>query len=187
VAVIVAGLCLAAGTPRPDVLIAPGGEVVAVRVAGGKLAIMKLGSNGFAAREWLAADADARSPGDPTLGEGFACDENGCIARLADGTPIAVALRPQAFEEDCASAAIIVSRRAAPPHCEAVVIDRDVWPGTGALSFVRRGDGWTISAAHPRGYDRPWAPASHAEASGPAPSRRAPDAAPNPSDLRADD
>ena len=53
--------------PQPDVLIAPDGSAVAVRGADGRLAMVKSGSDTFAFREWLAADADARAPKDDTL------------------------------------------------------------------------------------------------------------------------
>jgi competence protein ComEC len=52
-------------------------------------------------REWLAADADARTPKDQSLSEGVSCDEIGCVARLADGTIVALPFVAQAFEEDC--------------------------------------------------------------------------------------
>jgi competence protein ComEC len=182
-ALFLVALVLAAREPRPDVLVAPGAEMVAVRRADGRLAIMKLGSDGFAAREWLAAEADARTPGDPGLRDGFACDEAGCVASLADGTRVAVALRPQAFEEDCAAAALVVSRRTAPPDCGTPAIDRNVWPRTGALALRRGPRGWTTTAARPAGYDRPWAPALPPSAPAPA----AADATPAPADLRPDD
>ena len=45
---------------RPDMLVAEGGQAFAVRTAEGRLAIMKAGNDGFAVREWLAADGDSR-------------------------------------------------------------------------------------------------------------------------------
>lgn len=153
---IAAGVWLALRTPQPHVLVAPGAEAVAVRTAGGKLAILKIGSDTFAIREWLSADADARTPGDVTLRDGFACDEAGCIAKLRDGSMVAVALAPEAMEEDCARTALVITRRAAPPDCAAMVIDRSVWPRTGAIFLHRTGDGFAMTAARPSGYDRPW-------------------------------
>ena len=46
--------------PQPDVMIAADGSAVAVRGENGRLAMVKSGSDIFAWREWLAADADAR-------------------------------------------------------------------------------------------------------------------------------
>ncbi len=63
---------------------------MAVRTAGGKLAAVRFGSDTFALRDWLAADADARAPNDAALKSGFACDPDGCVAKLADGAPVAV-------------------------------------------------------------------------------------------------
>ena len=51
------------------------------------------GSDTFAVREWLAADADARTAADATLRDGMTCDEIGCVARLADGTDRRAAVR----------------------------------------------------------------------------------------------
>jgi competence protein ComEC len=171
--------------------VAPGAEAVAVRGANGKLHIMKVGSDTFALREWLAADADARTAGDPHLKEGFTCDEIGCIARLADGSMVAVALAAEAFEEDCRRVALVISRRTAPPGCAAMVIDRTVWPRTGAAALVRSSGGFVLTAARPPGYDRPWArpPAdpsvdATAQAPGAAPPR---DATPREEDLRPED
>src|SRR5262249_50451468 len=48
--------------PQPDVLIAADGSAVALRGANGRLSMIKSGNDVFAFREWLAADADARTP-----------------------------------------------------------------------------------------------------------------------------
>src|SRR5215470_10316612 len=80
-ATIVAAVLWAFATPLPDVLIAPNGDLAAVRGADGRLAIIKKSGDAFAVKEWLAADADARTTADPTLGNGVACDAIGCNAR----------------------------------------------------------------------------------------------------------
>ena len=109
----------AAHVPRPDILVAQGGQAFAVRTADG-LAIMRTGGDQFAVRAWLAADGDARDPKDPTLANGFACDAIGCIARLPDGALVSVVHAAEAFEEDCRRAAAVLSRRAG-----AAVLPRD--------------------------------------------------------------
>lgn len=177
----------AARTPMPDVLIAPEANVVGVRGADGRLSMLKIGSNDFAVRQWLAADGDARTPGDPELPAGFACDAIGCIARLADGALVAVALAAEAFDEDCRSAALVISRRTAPPECAALVIDRTVWPHTDAVSLVRRGGGFEISAARPAGMDRPWGRNSTTAGLRSASPASSNDATPAETDLRPDD
>ena len=156
-AVLVAVTVLwAAYPPRPDVLVAPGGEAFAVRTRDG-LTIMNPGRDQFAVRAWLAADGDAREPKDPALANGFTCDAIGCIAKLPDGALVSVALAAEAFEEDCARAAVVLSRREAPPFCQATVIDRNVWRKTGAMAVYRSGAGFDVVAARPATQDRPWA------------------------------
>jgi competence protein ComEC len=148
---------LIAVTPVPDVMVAAGGDVVALRTAAGRLSVVKTGSDSFSIHEWLAADADARSPKDKALGEGIACDEAGCIGKLADGSLVALVKTIEAFEEDCRRAVLVVSPREAPPGCAARVIDRKVWQRSGAVALRRVGDGFEMVAARPEGYDRPWA------------------------------
>jgi competence protein ComEC len=157
-AVLLAATVLwAAHPPRPDILVADGGQAFAVRTADGRLAILKTGSDAFAVRAWLAADGDQRTPADPTLREGFACDPVGCIARLPDGALVSVALSAEAFEEDCGRAKVVLSRRQAPPYCGATVIDRNVWRRTGAIAVHRTAGGFELTAARPASQDRPWA------------------------------
>jgi competence protein ComEC len=136
-------------TPLPDVLIAPDGASFAVRTANGRLAKLRTGSDSFAIQQWLAADADARSAKDKELAEGIRCDDAGCIGRLADGAIVAIARRPEAFEEDCRRAAVVVSARTAPPDCAALVVDRAVWQRGGAIALRHVGGKWEITAARP--------------------------------------
>jgi competence protein ComEC len=161
-AVVVLGASVwAFRVPVPDVYVADRGDVVAVRGTSGKLAVMRTGtSDGFSVREWLGADADARTPTDATLRDGVACDEIGCVARLTDGTVVALPFAAEAFAEDCRIAALVVSQRTAPPSCSATLIDRTVWPRTGATALYRTGKSWDTVVAYPPGYDRPWARAA---------------------------
>lgn len=158
-------------TPQPDVMIAADGSAVAVRGEGGRLAMVKSGSDVFAWREWLAADADARNPKDPTLGEGIRCDGQGCVARLRDGAFVAIPKTIAAFEEDCRRAVLVVTGRDAPPGCGTLVIDRQVWRRSGAITLQRRGDGFEMTPSRPPGYDRPWARAATEAGDAPEPGR----------------
>jgi competence protein ComEC len=144
-------------TPQPDVLVSPDAASFAVRTATGRLSILKTGSDSFAPTQWLAADADARTGKDKELQNGFTCDDAGCVARLADGSIVAIARTPEAFAEDCRRAAVVLSRRNAPPDCAALVIDRKAWQRGGAIALRRVGTAWEITEARPPGYDRPWA------------------------------
>jgi competence protein ComEC len=158
-------------TPQPDVMIAADGSAVAVRGEGGRLAMVKSGSDVFAWREWLAADADARNPKDPTLGEGIRCDGQGCVARLRDGAFVAIPKTMAAFEEDCRRAVLVVTGRDAPPGCGTIVIDRQVWRRSGAITLQRRGDGFEMTLSRPPGYDRPWSRAATEAGDAPEPGR----------------
>jgi competence protein ComEC len=203
-AFVVLALVLAARTPVPDVLVAAVGRTFAVRGANGKLAFHHTGSDTFATR-WLASDADGRDVNDKGLGEGIACDPLGCVGKLADGQIASYVFAPDAFEEDCRRAAIIVATRDAPPDCEAIVIGRKQWREQGALALYRdrNGTGFTIEPARPLSYDRPWAPRimraagatgqgnqeTPGNASVPPPAHSSPprDATPASEDLQADD
>jgi competence protein ComEC len=189
VAVVIASLW-ALATPSPDILVASDGRVVAARGSDGRLAVIKTGSDHFAIREWLAADGDARAPGDPSLAEGTKCDAAGCVARLADGGFLALALSAEAFEDDCRRAAVVVTAGDGPSSCTSVVSDRRSRQRTGAVSLRRAGDGFAVTPTWPPGYDRPWARAvpsiAAAEVGAPG-SRPARDATPRAEDLEAGD
>jgi competence protein ComEC len=143
--------------PQPDVLVAADGSAFAIRGGDGRLSVVKSGNDVFAVREWLAADGDPRPPKDTTLGNGIRCDEAGCIGRLRDGSPVAVAKTIEAFEEDCRRAALVVSARDVPPGCAAFVVDRQVWRRSGAIALRRVGEGFEVTPTRRAGYDRPWA------------------------------
>ncbi len=162
--ILALGIVWAVRTPLPDVLVAQGADLVGVRTAGGNFSIIKKGGDSFAVREWLSADADPRTSGDPGLAQGVSCDEIGCIARLADGTIVTLATAAEAYEDDCRLAGLIVTAHRAPPECAAQVIDRTLRARTGALALRRIGNQWEITPARPDGYDRPWAPRNAPEA-----------------------
>ena len=157
-AFVVVAIVLAARTPVPDILVAADGRTFAVRGGDGKLAFHHTGGDTFAIREWLAADADGRDVADRGLGDGIACDPSGCIAKLGDGRLVSHVVAPDAFEEDCRRAAVIISTRDEPPDCTAMVIGRRLWHERGALALRRDGPGFVIESARPPNFDRPWAP-----------------------------
>jgi competence protein ComEC len=189
IGLVALAILVAMRTPLPDVLVAADGGSLAVRGRDGRLQIFK-GGNGFAVREWLAADGDERIATDSTLGQGFTCDPDGCVAHLADGTRVAVARTPDALADDCLRAVLVLtSRTAAPPACAAFVIDREAVRRDGAMALYRIGEGWRVESARPQRLDRPWArPASVPTPAAAGPSRPAPrDATPRRDDLEADD
>ena len=99
----------ALAVPQPDILISGDGHQVAVRGKDGRLHLIRTTKDAFLVKEWLAADADARLPADPSLLEGISCDEAGCVAEMADGALVALALRPDALADDCERAALVVT------------------------------------------------------------------------------
>lgn len=185
---VLVGLCVvfAWTTPRPDVFVSVDAGMVAVRDASGILRVMASRRDGFALRQWLAADGDARTDKDESLAQSIRCDQAGCVARLADGRAVALSLTADAMSEDCEVAAIVVTMRNAPPKCAAVVIDRNVARAGGAVSVRLEGGSLNVQAARPETQDRPWAKRTAAPT---APQRAGPprDATPRPADLEADD
>ena len=185
--------------PQPDILISADGRHVGVRGQDGRLHLMqaaKGSKDAFLVREWLAADADARTSADASLTEGVSCDDNGCVTPSANGAFVALAQRPEALADDCEHAALIVTFRQPPPACAASVIDGDRLRRQGAMALRRGREGFVVDAVKPRGIDRPWSPAPirryrQSDPSAPlaprVPSARAVDATPSDADVQAED
>ena len=136
----------AAATPRPDILISGDGRNVAVRGRDGQLYLMRTSKDAFLFKEWLAADADARSVTDPSLADGVSCDDAGCVAPKADGALVALSLRADALADDCVRAGLVVSARQPPESCAASVIDRKRVQRQGALVLRERRGGFVVDA-----------------------------------------
>ncbi len=189
--VLGAAACLwALLTPRPDVLVAGDGQAAAFRGPDGRLAVLHSGRDSFAVKEWLAADADARLPKDPSLMNGVNCDAIGCVGKLGDGRLVSMALAVEAFAEDCTRAAVVVSvRETQSPDCVATLVDRDVWRTNGAVALRWSGDRFEQAVTLPPGYDRPWGRGAMSRAARPPASTPATsgDATPHPEGVEADD
>jgi competence protein ComEC len=182
----------ALAAPQPDILISADGHSVGVRGRDGRLHLMRTAKDTFLVKEWLAADADARLPGDASLGESVSCDEAGCVTQLPDGAFAALVLRPEALTDDCAQAVVIVTSKQAPSTCGALVIDQDRLQKQAAVSLRRTRGGFVIDAVRPNGMDRPWSPAvgepTEPENSTPRLTTARPvDATPPETDLQAED
>lgn len=123
---------------------------------------MRSAKDAFLLKEWLAGDADARLSTDSTLAEGVSCDEAGCVAEMADGAfvALALALRADALADDCERAALVVTARQAPPSCPSPVIDRERSRRQGAMTLRWTGTMFAVESARPKGMDRPWSPAT---------------------------
>ena len=178
--------------PQPDILISGDGHAIGVRGKDGRLHMMKTAKDAFLFKEWLAADADPRLPAEASLAEGVSCDEAGCVAQLADGGFVTLALRAEALSDDCERAALVVTVRQAPLSCAAPVIDQERLRRQGAMALRRTRDGFTIEAVRPKGINRPWSPGSPGEGDAEnSLTRRAPagsvDATPSEADLLPED
>jgi competence protein ComEC len=95
------GLIGALYGPRYDAIVAPSGDLAAVRDAEGRLQVVGKHFDAFAAEQWLSADGDDRDPAsarDPRA----LCDQDGCVAALPAGRSLSVVTGPAAFDEDCA-------------------------------------------------------------------------------------
>jgi competence protein ComEC len=123
VAPLAAGIFIAAFPQRPDIYVEPGGRAAAVRGPDGQLHIIGARFAHFAAETWLMADGDTRDVRD--AGENVRCDKLGCAAALPDGRVLSLTWTYAGLAEDCARAAIVVTRLVAPPSCRetAYVID----------------------------------------------------------------
>ncbi|SDH34600.1 competence protein ComEC [Bradyrhizobium sp. Rc2d] len=178
---------------QPDILIAGGGASVAVRGRDGHLHVIRASKDGFLLREWLAADADPRDAGSSSLADGVSCDDAGCVTPLADGRLVALSLRIDALADDCSRAALVVTRRPAPPDCAAMMVGRQRLTSQGALALTQRGDGFAVQSVRARGSSRPWLPAGAGEGdfdgslAPKAATARNRDATPAETDLQADD
>jgi competence protein ComEC len=104
-------LLMPLGQPA-DLLIDARGEVVAVRLDDGGLALSPWQRDRWLTDNWLQSAGQDRAADWPAPGQGaaddLACDALGCVLRRA-GQTVALARRPEALEEDCHAADLVLS------------------------------------------------------------------------------
>jgi len=97
----------------------------------------------------------------------------------------------EAFAEDCARAAVVLSTRdAASGNCAATLVDRNVWRSNGAVALRWSANHFEQTVTLPPGYNRPWGHGSEnatANFRTAAALRLKDDASPPPENLDADD
>ncbi|MBX6328467.1 MAG: ComEC/Rec2 family competence protein [Pseudolabrys sp.] len=186
-ALVLVACVWALATPRPDVLIAGEGRVVAFRGQDGRLAVLSGAGDAFAVKEWLAADGDPRAPNDASLAYGVSCDAFGCVGRLRGGAAVAFARTLEAMAEDCMQAAVVVSPRFAHRPCAAVLVDRAATRQKGAIALRRVGDRLEEDVTWGPGVDRPWMPRAETPLAPLATRQAAVDATPRLADLEIGD
>jgi competence protein ComEC len=148
------GAVLAWTAPLPDMLVASDAATIAIRGDDGLLHFLRKPLDKYAARDWLRRDGDGRDIADAVGLPGLQCDGQGCVVKRH--VVIAASLRPEALEEDCIHAQVVVSAaQAASCKGPAVVIDQRA-----------AGEGWrvtlspsptAVSVRQKRG-ERPWVP-----------------------------
>jgi competence protein ComEC len=148
----------AAGVRPPDVFVDRQGQVAAVRSEDGRLQILGRSASRFTVDRWLSADGDLRKGNDPALKRLVACDRLGCTAPLADGAAVALVLQPEAFEEDCRRAKLVITPLAAPAFCTETtqVIDRSRLGFAASLALYREPSGFVEVPARSRDGWKPW-------------------------------
>ena len=130
---------------RPDILVAPDGEAVAVRDPSGVLRVSGARAGSYVVGQFF--DKEGRPPEDgATLKEGTRCDKLACLLPAAEGVVVSHVRDPAAFVEDCARADVIVTPLRAPADCgAALVIDTEKLAATGAEAVRIDGEGDTRS------------------------------------------
>lgn len=151
----VVALALVWDGPRHDVMVDGEGDVVALRMPDGGLAIHMNKSDRFTAESWLAA-AGLRPDQVRGLQRAFSCDRNGCVGKLGDGSLVAIPKTPAALLEDCGRAALVIANRDVPEACSSAVIDRRTLMTTGAIALKKTPDGWEAYPSRAPHADRPW-------------------------------
>jgi competence protein ComEC len=157
VAAIVAGLALIpVRSAGPDLLIAPEGDVVAVRDLTGVLRVSGSRAGSYTVEQMLENEPNP-VPDVEALRTGVACDPAGCILRSGESIVVAHVHRPEAFAEDCLRAEIIVAALQTPDECRrALLVDRARLARYGAHAIRLNGPGEFVITTERTSFPRPW-------------------------------
>lgn len=176
---VAAGLASIAVAAPPDVLVDPGGRLLAVRAADGSIVLSGRRKTDFDADTWTRRaghESAAAWPETGVAGGGrLRCDALGCVYQAA-GQVVAFAKDPAALAEDCGRAAVVVTlssmrrRACARP---ALLIDPGRLRREGTHALWLRPDGVKVETVAADRGDRPWSPrissGGTARSGGPAP------------------
>jgi competence protein ComEC len=157
IAGLAAGLGVAPGLPRADMLVGRDGQLVAIRNTDGRWSALTGPGATFELQRWLEHDGDGRTTRAATAGEGYRCDALGCTALVKEQLT-AVARHPAALADDCARARILVMRFPRPRGCQPSGTVLDFFAvrskGTHAI-YISGSEVRMITVADMRGL-RPW-------------------------------
>ena len=157
--IAVGGCLMPLGSP-PDILIDARGEIAAVRLDDGNLAISPWRRDRWITDTWLQSAGQDRPAAWPVPGQGgvgdFACDAFGCVLTRA-GHTVALARRPEAIEEDCRTADLVVSypRLEACPGTTPLIGPRALRRGGGLALWLASSGIEMLTVREARG-ERPW-------------------------------
>ena len=132
---IACGLFTAPLRSRPDILIAEGGRLVAIRGPDDRLAAVPEHRRMFEWKRWLEYDGGAipAATAAPQADRFFQCDPAGCIAKRK-GLYIAVSKSPASLGDDCRRAHFLILSYPKPAACQ---------PASGVIDFWQLRDGGT--------------------------------------------
>lgn len=148
---------LVAGAPmRPDLLVAPDAQTVAVRMPDGRLSVLGASGQKLVVEQWLTREGDRRTAGTRDLAAGFTCDPLGCTAPLPGGGTIAVSRRAESLEADCLNSRMVVTRDVPPRACPAEVLTLEKLVRTGTLAFSLRDGTLVAEPSRKAAVSRPW-------------------------------
>jgi competence protein ComEC len=108
---VVGGLAMLLDEP-PDLLVDARGQLAAARLDDGRLALSPWERDSWITGQWLEAAGQAEPAPWPAVGaggeQGLRCDALGCVLTRG-GHAVALARRPEALEEDCRQADLVIS------------------------------------------------------------------------------
>ncbi len=148
----------------PQIMITESGRSVGIIGENGDLVLLKPRREKFVTSIWKKAFAPGQiaqekiNKGSLSNQNPYRCDQLGCTAVVRGNTVLAIVKRPQAFEEDCLRADIIVTQVKAPDWCSgpALIIGPDRLREFGSHTITLRSNGsFKVAQAHSGPY-RPW-------------------------------
>ena len=156
---VAAGLLAMTLGQTPDVLIDARGQLVAVRLEDGRLAISPWQRDGWITEQWLQSAGQTTAAPWPAAGVAeppLACDGSGCVVERS-GRRVALARRPEALEEDCWRADLVVSypRVETCPNGTSLIGPRALRDAGGLAIWVDPETIEIVTVREVRG-DRPW-------------------------------
>ena len=156
---IALGLLLMPLGQPPDLLIDPRGQVVAVRLDDGRLALGPWRRDRWVTDNWLQSAGQAEAapwPAEGLAAGALACDALGCVLER-HGRRLALARRPEALEEDCRRADLVISypRIERCPGGTPLIGPQALRAAGGLALWVKPSGLATVTVREVRG-DRPW-------------------------------